>query len=199
MRAFDYQRLVIAYHGCDAAIRDEVIQKGGQLKVYPKDYDWLGHGIYFWEHGPARALEWAKEQKKRGNVKTPAVLGVVLHLGRCFDLLDAEYTDVLAEIYPLFAESMHVGNIPMPQNRSLNTTDQDQLLRHLDCAVLNWTIEQLEKQGAAPFHSVRGVFQEGAVVFPESGIRRRSHIQIAVRDPACILGYFQPPPDNRHE
>lgn len=108
MREFDYQRLVIAYHGCDAATRDAVIQKGGQLKIQPKDYDWLGHGIYFWEHGPARALEWAKTQKKRGNVKTPAVLGAVLHLGRCFDLLDAKYTDVLADVYLGFERSTGV-------------------------------------------------------------------------------------------
>ncbi|MDI1310936.1 hypothetical protein [Prosthecobacter sp.] len=193
MREFDYQRLVIGYHGCDASVRDKVIQKGGQLQAFPKSYDWLGHGIYFWEHGPARALEWARAQKKRGKLKTPAVLGAVLHLGSCFDLLDAEYTDVLTEAYPLFEESIKANKTPRPSNKPLNKTDKDQLLRKLDCAVVNWTIEQLEKDGKAHFHSVRGVFQEGDSVFPESGIRRRSHIQIAVRDPACILGYFQSP------
>ncbi len=193
MREFDYQRLVIGYHGCDASVRDKVIQKGDQLKASPKRYDWLGHGIYFWEHGPARALEWAKEQKQRGKLKTPAVLGAVLHLGSCFDLLDAEYTDMLAEAYPLFKDSMDATKTPLPRNKALNKTDKDQLLRELDCAVVNWTIKEFERGGTAHFHSVRGVFQEGDKVFTDSCIRLRSHIQIAVRDPACILGYFQPP------
>ena len=104
MREFDYQRLVIGYHGCDASVRDKVIQKGDALKVQPKSYDWLGHGAYFWEHGPARALEWAKQQKRRGNIDKPAVLGAVLHLGQCFDLLDADYTDLLGQAYPDFAK-----------------------------------------------------------------------------------------------
>lgn len=191
MRGFDYQRLVIGYHGCDASVRDQVIQKGAQLKAFPKSYDWLGEGIYFWEHGPARALEWAQEQKRRGKLKTPAVLGAVLHLGQCFDLLDAEYTDVLAEAYPTFEEFMDICGEPLPKNRPLHAGDDDILLRDLDCAVVNWAIERLQRKGP-PFHSVRGVFQEGKAAFPDSGIRLRSHIQIAVRDPACVLGYFLP-------
>jgi hypothetical protein len=195
MREFDYQRLVIGYHGCDESIRDEVIRSGTGLKAYPKDYDWLGHGIYFWEHGPARALEWAEAQKQRGNLDHPSVIGAVLHLGRCFDLLDAEYTDLLAESYPDFLQSMNEAGRPIPENRALRSGDEDRILRNLDCSVVNWTIEQVEKQGDLHFHSVRGVFPEGEAVFPESGIRRRSHIQIAVRDPACILGYFLPTSD----
>lgn len=192
MRVFDYQRLVIGYHGCDASVRDKVIQKGDTLKVQPKSYDWLGHGAYFWEHGPARAMEWAKQQKRRGKIDKPAVLGAVLHLGQCFDLLDADYTDILGQAYPDFCETMRKAGMPIPDNEPLHAADSDRLLRKLDCAVVNWTIEQLEKGGAIRFHSVRGVFQEGDAVFPDSGIRRRSHIQIAVRDPACILGYFLP-------
>jgi hypothetical protein len=42
------------------------------------------------------------------------------------------------------------------------------------------------------FQSVRGIFAEGTPAFEGSGIRLKSHIQIAVRDPSCILGYFRP-------
>jgi hypothetical protein len=196
MREFDYQRLVIGYHGCDKAVRDKVIQKGDSLKAQPKSYDWLGHGAYFWEHGPARALEWATQQKRRGKIDQPAVLGAVLHLGRCFDLLDSDYTDLLAETYPVFCQTMKEAGTPIPNNEPLTPADDDRLLRKLDCAVVNWTIEQLEEGRDIRFHSVRGVFQEGAAVFPDAGIRRRSHIQIAVRDPACILGYFLPASDS---
>ena len=35
-------------------------------------------------------------------------------------------------------------------------------------------------------------FHEGVPAFQGSGIHTKSHIQVAVRDPACILGYFKP-------
>src|SRR5262249_2886859 len=49
------------------------------------DWDGLGHGIYFWEHAPERALRWARE-RYRGRRQRPAVVGAHLQLGRCFDL-----------------------------------------------------------------------------------------------------------------
>jgi len=192
MRTFAYQRQVVGYHGCDASVRDAVISSGKALKKSQNDYDWLGHGIYFWEQGPERALEWATGMKNRGVIKTPAVVGAYLHLGQCFDLLDSAYTDVLMESYPAFKEAMELADKAVPVNKSLGQADPDFLLRKLDCAVINWTIERLEKENDAKFHSVRGVFQEGDIVYPGSAIRRRSHIQIAVRDPDCIIGYFLP-------
>ncbi len=192
IRAFDYQRLIIAYHGCDAAVRDKVIVHGGKLESSQNDYDWLGHGIYFWEHGPERALEWAEQQCRRGRISKPAVLGAVLHLGQCFDLLDSAYTDLLEESFPDFCGSMKGEGKMIPENESIHPKDSEKILRKLDCAVINWNIERLEVGYNANFHSVRGCFQEGGVVFPGSEIRRRSHVQIAVRKPACILGYFRP-------
>lgn len=192
MRMLDYQRLVIAYHGCDASVRDQVILHGGKLDRSQNDYDWLGHGIYFWEHGPERAMEWAEQQRKRGRIKTAAVLGAVLHLGQCFDLLDAGYPEVLEASFSEFYDSLKKAGKTIPRNEPVHARDSDRVLRKLDCAAINWNIERLETQYATRFHSVRGVFQEGGVVFPGSEIRRRSHIQIAVREPACVQGYFLP-------
>jgi hypothetical protein len=39
---------------------------------------------------------------------------------------------------------------------------------------------------------VRCGFSEGDPVYAGSGIFRETHIQIAVRSPACILGVFRP-------
>jgi hypothetical protein len=192
MRAFDYQRQVIAYHGCDASVRDSVILHGGKLKISQNDYDWLGRGIYFWEHCPARALEWAKQQQKRGQIDKPAVLGAVLHLGQCFDLLDFEYTSMLKASYPTFCDSLLTGGKAIPENARAHAKDDEKVLRKLDRAVIEWNIERLEDQYHTKFHSVRGMFQEGRAVFPGSEIRLRSHIQIAVREPACVQGYFLP-------
>ncbi len=32
------------------------------------DYDWLGHGIYFWEKNPERAYDFAGEYRKRKDI-----------------------------------------------------------------------------------------------------------------------------------
>jgi hypothetical protein len=57
--------------------------------------------------------------------------------------------------------------------------------------MLNWYLSGLESEGTR-FQTVRGCFVEGGPAFPGSGIQRESHIQIAVRDPACIIGVFRP-------
>jgi hypothetical protein len=71
------QRTVIGYHGCDAAVAAKVLAGQTKLESSTNPYDWLGEGIYFWEHGPQRAFEWAAEQADLSGVKveTPAVQG----------------------------------------------------------------------------------------------------------------------------
>ena len=186
-----YQRLVIAYHGCDTRVARDVLDRNQALSPSENDYDWLGHGIYFWEHGPARALEWAEQQKMLGKIKNPAVVGVILHLGNCFDFLDTHFTDLLGSVFPAFELYMQSSNQVMPVNSPVYPGDSENLLRRLDCAVINWTLGLVELTYGR-FQSVRGLFQEGDLAFPNSAIRRKSHIQIAVRDPACIVGYFRP-------
>jgi hypothetical protein len=189
-RDFQHQRLVLAYHGCEEAIANEVLLSGTALRQSQKDYDWLGSGIYFWEHGPERALEWAKAKK---DIKKPAVLGAVIHLGQCFDLLDRGATQVLADAFPDFKNQMESQGRELPLNKQLSPSDEDWLLRRLDCSVFNWLLDFLDADSASPsFDSVRGLFQEDAPVFPDSGIKLKSHIQIAIRNPSCILGYFKP-------
>lgn len=73
----------------------------------------------------------------------------------------------------------------MPQNR-LGT---DLKLRDLDCLIINRTVELLEE---LDFQTVRGAFLEGPEVYPGAMIREHTHVQVAVRDPGCILGVFAP-------
>ncbi len=183
MRHFDYQRTIIAYHGCDEAVVRRVLMTGEHLSTSENDYDWLGYGIYFWEYGPERALEWFIEQKRRHpkRLKKPAVIGAVIQLGNCFDLLDTRSTAVLASTYELYQS----------QQPSLLPSNKGPLHR-LDCDMLNFVIPMMEKFDGSAIQAVRGVFQEGAPAFPGSEIRQKSHIQVAVRDSACVLGYFRP-------
>ncbi len=184
MRHFDYQRTIIAYHGCDESVVRRVLLTGEHLAASENDYDWLGYGIYFWEFGPERAFEWAVEQKKRDpkRIKKPAVIGAVIQLGNCFDLLDTRATAVLDSAYDRY-QSRQESLLPRNQGP----------LHRLDCDVLNFVIPMMEAVEVQSIQTVRGVFQEGPPAFPGSEIRQKSHIQIAVRDSECILGYFRPP------
>ena len=187
-----YQQQVIGYHGCDRGVRDRILLSKERLRLSSNDYDWLGSGIYFWEQGPERARDWADQQHRRGRIIEPSVLGAHIHLGNCFDLLDVRHTRILRDAFPEFESAMRSAGRPIPSNDPLSVNDSDRLLRKLDCAVINWTLDQMEEAGMGPWDTVRGVFLEGGAVFPQSLILEKSHIQIAVRNPACILGYFRP-------
>lgn len=82
--------------------------------------------------------------------------------------------------------------IPLPHNQSAGLSDFDWLRRDRDCFVFNNVLPAIEQREGITFHSVRGVFQEGDPAFDGAGVKLKSHIQIAVRDPRAIIGYFNP-------
>src|SRR2546426_9818552 len=55
------ERVVVAFHGTSAD-QVETILASGAFTPSRNDYDWLGHGVYFWEHAPLRAWQWAKQK-----------------------------------------------------------------------------------------------------------------------------------------
>jgi hypothetical protein len=190
----NYQRMIIGYHGCDAAVVSNVLSGGDALTPSERDYDWLGPGIYFWEHGPQRAYDWAKDEKQRdpSKIQTPAVLGAYINLGQCFDLLDTANTRLLQEMYPEFKRLTLESGRPMPENKAVpGLLNPDKVLRFLDCAVIKFSLDKLAELDST-YHTVRGIFVEGGEAFPGAGIMLKSHVQIAVRDPRCVLGFFRP-------
>ena len=70
--------LVIGFHGCDASVRDLLLKEPNRIVISREPYDWLGHGLYFWENNFERALQWAEDKKRRGKIINPAVIGAVL-------------------------------------------------------------------------------------------------------------------------
>lgn len=194
MQSLTYQRTIVGYHGCDRQLAEDVLLRRNWLKPSRNDYDWLGSGIYFWEFGSQRALDWANSIAKRRPevVRIPAVIGAHVHLGVCFDLLDMRFTGMLAELYPAFEETLRVQGVSLPKNEAAHPGDQDLVRRNLDCAMLNWAIPMIEEDLQVRFQTVRGVFQEGIPAYAGSGIQKKSHIQVVVRDSGCILGYFLP-------
>lgn len=185
-----YDRTVVAYHGCDLEVADRLL--GGEpFRPSENDYDWLGSGIYFWEYGADRAYQFAKRQKTRGKVQTPAVVGAIVQLGRCFDLLDTRFTRDLEGFFPVWVERIQQTGAELPRNKG---RAPDWLLRRLDCAVINAYFDLLEEEGEAveTYDTVRCGFVEGPPIYEGAGIHRQSHIQIAVRNQDCILGVFRP-------
>ncbi|EYF06402.1 hypothetical protein [Chondromyces apiculatus] len=181
-----YDRTVIAYHGCDTKVAERILA-GAPFQKSKNSYDWLGEGIYFWEFGNDRALKFAHFQKSLRKVKHPAVVGAIVQLGKCFDLMDTRYTAELSEAYHLFKEVKRAAHEPLPKNKGKTP---EKKLRHRDCAVLNFYLQRLEERAFA-FDTVRCAFVEGPRAFPGSGIQHESHIQISVRNPSCILGGVQ--------
>jgi hypothetical protein len=57
--------LVIGFHGCERRVRDQLLMNPNDYKISQKPFDWLGHGLYFWENNYDRALEWATDKKRR--------------------------------------------------------------------------------------------------------------------------------------
>ncbi|TNE50890.1 MAG: hypothetical protein EP343_07000 [Deltaproteobacteria bacterium] len=194
-QSLDYQRLIVGYHGCDRETLERVLLYGESLYPSVNPYDWLGNGVYFWEYGPQRALEFAYEQQLRGKIQNPAVLGAYIHLGRCFDLTDTQNTYQLSNVFTLWSQTLHSQELRLPVNRKGKNGGDDILLRFRDCALLNWYMEQLDCEGKDGYYqTIRGVFVEGEPVYEGAAIYTKTHVQIAVREQACILGYFAPNP-----
>jgi hypothetical protein len=194
-----YQRIVIAYHGCDAAVLDSVLAGHARLKASTNSYDWLGEGIYFWEHGPQRAYDWAAEHApRRGSVaRNPSVLAARIDLGVCLDLLDTANTRLLGRWYASFRHFVRGSGREMPLNRvAPGTRASDRVLRFLDCAVVDYSVRMVAETEGTKYQTVRGIFIEGQPAFPGSKIALKSHIQLAVRDPACIIELFRVEPAN---
>ncbi len=191
-----YQRQVLGFHGCAVERFEAALLHGFHPTASAEDYDWLGGGIYFWEHGPRRALEWAQDKCRREGrpVSDARVLGAVIQLGACLDLLDTAGTRLLANAYPSFVTGLP-RSMPTPVNVSPARRSEtlpkpaDVLIRRLDCAVIEYAIKLTSRFGRR-IQTVRGAFWEGGPAFPGAAIETKSHIQVAVRDSACINGYF---------
>jgi hypothetical protein len=178
-----FARWVLGCHGCTRELANDLVSGARPIGSWPQSknsYDWLGVGIYFGEHGPERAMQWARD--KYGD--SAATVGAIIQLGRCFDLLDVEFTEKLLPAYLREKEEAEAAGQPLPVNRG---RDDDLGGRYLDCHVINACLQAFPE-----FQAVRGAFREGEAAFPDAKIFRESHIQIAVRDPRCILGVFRP-------
>ena len=189
-----YQRhtaFVLGFHGTEDAIAQNVIGRNiAHLEHSRGRFEWLGHGIYFWEGDPQRALEWAQDGNAKKKIKNPGVVGAIIDLGLCLDLTTRTGLDEIAQAHATLVESYAASCQPVPDN----TGGKDRFKRELDCQVIQALHLYRKENGLAPYDSVRAPFPEDEPLYEGAGFRKRNHIQIAVINPECIKGYFRPIP-----
>lgn len=188
-----FTSFILGYHGCDAELARRVV--GGRTSLTPShnDYDWLGDGVYFWEHNARRAYDFAAEMAKRPHpskqsIRKPGVVGAVIDLGYCLNLLDTRWIELLRVAHGYMADEAAANGVELPSN----TGGEDLVSRKLDCAVIRAVHRMRADNGQAPFDTVRAAFVEGPPLYENAGFRAKTHIQICVRDPRSIKGYFIP-------
>ncbi|MDL2261339.1 hypothetical protein LJC08_03805 [Methanimicrococcus sp. OttesenSCG-928-J09] len=175
--------LILGFHGCSEETCQKILKENETLRPSTNSYDWLGHGVYFWENNYDRALEWAKNHYSENY----GVIGAVIDLGYCLNLSDSRSIGILERGYDMLTSRL---SCDIPKNRGKKGNDI--LLRDLDCAVIQQIHIYNGEAGVKLFDSVRGLFIEGEPVYNGSGFFNRTHIQICVRNPNSIKGYFMP-------
>ena len=172
-----FAQTVPGYHGCppdfaEALIRGEVAV--ADSKPSQNDWDWLGHGIYFWEYAPERARSW---------MGAGGVVGAIIQLGECLDFTDIAATRILDDEYQKVSLNHREAGLLLPTNQGSRGD--------LDCLVINELVASIGTTGLF-IETLRCPFLEGALAYAGSRIRLESHVQLVVRSHANILGIFRP-------
>lgn len=160
-----------AFHGTSRTAAERIAKDG--FRPSNNDYDWLGDGIYFFQDAPLHAREFA-EKKFREPV---AVIRATIVLKDCIDLLDIGWWEALRSAYQELERKILETGGRLPR--------QTARLHRLDGAIVNYCVETLRLNGGMT-GAVRAAFTEAEPLFEGSAICSRSHVQIAIRDPALI-------------
>jgi hypothetical protein len=208
-----HSNLVLAYHGCDITLRDELLAGLAHLRTSKNTYDWLGTGVYFYEADPDRALEHATTVRNHPErllassaIATPAVIGVAIDVSRWLDMS----THTALQEFKIAAETCRQGYLAkhesIPKNGPAFEGDKDNLHRPFD-NVTFMTLHGLRAQAyeeaigqrrfddaaeLRPYQAVRSAFSQGEIIADTSEFKEKNHTQIALIDKSCIKGYFIP-------
>jgi hypothetical protein len=176
---------VWGYHGCERAVADRLIA-GEAFSSSQNDFDWLGSGAYFWEDNRAQAEHYLRTFKPE--MDEPVVIGAIIELGVCADMLNRFWLEQLSASYNDVKQIFDNREEPLPTNKG----GRDHVFRSLDRLVIENIIRLRESAGLQRIDTVRAVFEVGQSAFPGSGIKDKTHVQIAVRNTSCIKAVFWP-------
>lgn len=175
------------------------VRPPGHFEPWPKPLRLARRGMYFFEGDIDRALVFAKNSHEnpekmytRKAIGTPAVVGAILCIKHCLDMTTQRGIRSFGEALESMTQSFTRAGMAMPTNEPAHPGDRDILLRNLDASVFNLIRQARFDTGMEPIQAVRGAFYQGEELAPRSGFRKNSHIQLALRDPTCAVGWFLP-------
>jgi hypothetical protein len=113
------------FHSCDREVGLRMVSGKDHLKPSINTWDWLGPGIYFWEDNPYRALSYAvdcaqQQQKFAGRITTPFIIGAIIELGHCLNLIEPNSIRIIEEAYRILKAKMEAFGTVMPVNKGAN-------------------------------------------------------------------------------
>lgn len=166
----------IGYHGTRLEYAQKILDE--DFRPSENSWEWLGHGVYFWQDAPDRAFGWAKEWHSRSGYEGPiAVVAARIQLFDFVDLLDQTGMRLVKD----FASALQrkIAN----EERSLTN---EYPIHRLDCELFNSVTTMLLSEGIE-VRGYRAACVEGDPITEGSPIYDRSHVQLAVIDQTTIL------------
>jgi len=137
----------------------------------------------------------------RGKDLDPFVVEAAIDLGDCLDLMSRQSLELLRAAHADLSRLVEEGEMEkLPENH----LGKDQVFRDLDCMVINHLHTMLDDPDICAsldevgvnypdggYGSVRGLFSEGAEIYPGAGFMEKTHVQLAIRNLADIKGIFR--------
>lgn len=118
---------VIGYHGTRLDFAQNIM--GEDFRPSANSWEWLGHGVYFWQDAPERAFAWAKEWHSRNGYDGPiAVVAARIQLFDFVDLLDQTGMRVVKNFASEFVDKL------LDDDRGLVN---EYPIHRLDCELFN--------------------------------------------------------------
>lgn len=185
----DYHRTVIGYHGTSRSVAERVVLHQEPIQAHDRPHDWMGRGVYYWEHAPKQAWRFAEIRRRQRRWKEPvAVIASMIRLGFCFDLLDPDNTLLLKQFHDDYVEACAAEGRTVPENT--------RRWKYLDNAVFNYACGRIAEVNtqAGNSHRVdtcRGVYVpsgDSGRLWRGSWVQHGAFIQLLVRNPECIMG-----------
>ena len=192
----DDNRTVIGYHGTRQSVAEKIVLLQEPIRWFDQAHDWMGSGVYYWEHAPKQAWRFAEIRRRQRQWDEPvAVVASMIRLGFCLDLLDPDNARFLASMHDDFLEMCRVEGKPIPENK--------RRWKYLDKAVFDYAYamigEKNRREGlAARVDTCRGIYVRPGTagrLWKESWVQHGAFIQLLVKNTDCILGSWLVPPE----
>jgi len=100
-------------------------------------------------YGKTTTIELCNGQRTedREEIEKAFVIGVVVSLDYCLDLMDSEFIKMLTVYYDLMKKDFSLLGNELPKNKDVKEDEhKDLLIRELDCAVIEYLHQQIHTE-----------------------------------------------------